>query len=119
MLTSRYFLRRVCPIEPKRHFHRTVQVNSSRKFRTSLVRQALDVPNTTQTAATVCLKWSHTKLKTHSKRLTIIGLSVLRFGWLVARCNIAKQLQRPCLMCVFLIVFGDFQRTFSENISFF
>src|SRR5215475_8331901 len=84
--------RRVCPSQPKVHFHRAVEINSRVYFGARLFCSSDCGKDSTETNVAMCLERSHPKLKTQRRRVTIIGLSLLRFWWIVTQCDITKQL---------------------------
>src|SRR5215813_10873236 len=84
--------RRFCPGQPKVHFHRAVEINSRVYFGARLFCSSDCGKGFAETNVAVCLERSHPKLKTQRRRMTIIGLSLLRFWWIVTQCDITKQL---------------------------
>src|SRR5215831_4428009 len=84
--------RRVCSSQPKVHFHRAVEINSRVYFGARLFCSSDCGKDFAETNVAMCLERSHPKLKTHRRCMTIIGLSLLRFWWIVTQCDITKQL---------------------------
>ena len=106
-VSSRLRQRRLCPGQPERHIHGTVQLNGGGQFNTGLLWPSQLEVQGTEAQVAVRLERAHAQLLGQGEGLAVVAGGGLALGGLLARRALAQEPQGPGLVAALLVLAGE------------
>ena len=94
-------------LQPERHLHGAVQLDSSGKLGACLLWTAYPIIQDTETAVAVGQEWTHAQFVGQGKGLAVEGFGLLDLRGVTLRSDLAEEAQGICLVAALLVLAGE------------